>query len=381
MERGFLVPGERRGGGKKDLNTVMRFVDSSSTRNDKHPNTKRKGIPSDDPTGSIAKKIDEKGADIRKHTSEDSSQTLNVPINSSGLFCLLHFLKMDAMIENDPWLIRNVPLISKKWTPDANIRKEHVCNIPVWVKFHDIPITMFTEDSLGDIATKLDTPMLIDSYTSAMCTNSWGRSSYVKAMVELRVNVELKDTLVVDLHGLDHIVNEWLKKIVLDVLKNLKNPRQAVRGVQNGASSSGKKKQTRLTRQEVRNSNPFDVLNTIENDDEMSTNRENSKFAGKGANSYVVSSAHGTSYAAFGSPNTTPLATRINDLKRKMLDGKLVLVDDNGSRLKRLIIWLMADSNNKVDDVFNKTVGFITLTSSQFNQSGSGVRNKNMYEQ
>ncbi|GJZ95438.1 retrovirus-related pol polyprotein from transposon TNT 1-94, partial [Tanacetum coccineum] len=320
---GFLVPGERRGGGKKDLNTVMRSVDSSSTRNDKHPNTKRKGIPSDDPTGSIAKKIDEKGGEPSRKTV--NFRTLLAPAGnradvaislesfrvvyerlSNNVYGFFLVLKMDVMIENDPWLIRNVPLISKKWTPDANIMKEHVCNIPVWVKFHDIPITMFTEDSLGAIATKLDTPMLIDSYTSAMCTNSWGRSSYVKAMVELRVNVELKDTLVVDVPKF------------MDVLKNLKNPRQAVRGVQNGASSS------------------------VENDDEMSTNRENSKFAGKGANSYVVSSAHGTSYEAFGSPNTTPLATRINDLKRKMLDGKLVLVDDNGSRLKRLhmvVLW------------------------------------------
>ncbi|GJS07218.1 gag-aspartyl protease domain-containing protein [Tanacetum coccineum] len=319
MERGFLVPGERGGGGKRGLNTVTRSVDSSSTRNDKHPNTKRKGMPSDDPTGSIAKKIDEKGADIGKHTSGDSSQTLKVPINSSGL----SILKMDAMIENDPWLIRNVPLISRKWTPDTNIAKEHVCNIHVWVKFHDIPITVFIEDGLGAIATKLDTPMLIYSYTSAMCTNSWGMSSYVKAMVELRVNVELKDTLAVD-----------IPKFV------------------------------------------------VENDDGMGTNGENSKLVGKGANSYVVSSAHGTSYEAFGSPNTTPLATRINDLKRKTLDEKLVLVDDDdGKPLKKVDHLVNADSDYKVDEVFNKTVGFMTLTSSHVNKSVSGVRNKSMYEQ
>ncbi|GJU95130.1 hypothetical protein Tco_1319886 [Tanacetum coccineum] len=74
-----------------------------------------------------------------------------------------------------------------------------------------------------------------------------------------------------------------------DVLKNLKNPRQAVRGVQvgsnlgfkttkqvyqtiskkNGASASGKKKQARLTRKEVSNSNPFDALNMAENDDDL----------------------------------------------------------------------------------------------------------------
>ncbi|GJT30483.1 copper transporter 5.1-like protein, partial [Tanacetum coccineum] len=28
--------------------------------------------------------------------------------------------EMKSMSENGPWLIRNVPLILKKWTPDAN---------------------------------------------------------------------------------------------------------------------------------------------------------------------------------------------------------------------------------------------------------------------
>nr|GEV07319.1 hypothetical protein [Tanacetum cinerariifolium] len=56
---------------------------------------------------------------------------------------------MDAMIENDLWLIYNVPFILKKWTPDANIRKED------------------------------------------------GQSSHPRAIFELRADVELKDTLVV----------------------------------------------------------------------------------------------------------------------------------------------------------------------------------------
>ncbi|GJU13534.1 proteasome subunit alpha type-5 [Tanacetum coccineum] len=309
---GFLVSGERVGGGKKDLITVTRSVDSSSTRNDKHANTKRKGMPSDDPTGSIAKKIGEKGAVIGKHTSGDLSQTVNVQINSSGL----SKDEMDAMIENDTWLIHNVPLILKKWTLDANIVKEHVCNIPLW-----------------------------------------GRSSYTKAMVELRVNVELKDTLVVNVAK---FMDECLKKLVSDVLKNSKNPRQAVRGVQNGSSSSGKKKQARLTRQEVRNSNPLDALNTVKNNDEMGTNVENSKLAEKGANTYVVSSVHGTSYEAFHSPNTTHLATRINDLKRKMLDEKLVLVDDDGKPLKKVDDLVNADSDSEMDEVFNEN-GFEIL--------------------
>nr|GEX76348.1 hypothetical protein [Tanacetum cinerariifolium] len=75
---------------------------------------------------------------------------------------------MNAMLENGPWLIRNAPLILKKWSPVANIMKEDLCNIPVWVKFHDIPITAFKEDGLSAIATKLSTLLLLDSYSTAM---------------------------------------------------------------------------------------------------------------------------------------------------------------------------------------------------------------------
>nr|GEY10175.1 hypothetical protein [Tanacetum cinerariifolium] len=53
------------------------------------------------------------------------------------------------------------------------------------------------EEGLHAIETKLDIPLMLDSYTSAMCMDSWGRSSYARVMVELQADVEMKDTLVV----------------------------------------------------------------------------------------------------------------------------------------------------------------------------------------
>ncbi|GKG35594.1 zinc knuckle CX2CX4HX4C containing protein, partial [Tanacetum coccineum] len=87
---------------------------------------------------------------------------------------------------------------------------------------------------------------------------SWGRSSYARAMIELRADEELKDTIMVAMPKLvgegfnmctirveyewkpprcssckvfGHVLNECPKKIVSDVVKNLNNPRQATRGV------------------------------------------------------------------------------------------------------------------------------------------------------
>ncbi|GJT93129.1 RNA-directed DNA polymerase, eukaryota [Tanacetum coccineum] len=57
-------------------------------------------------------------------------------------------------------------------------------------------------DGLSVIATKLGTPLMLDSYRSHMYMQSYGRSSYVRAMIELQEDVELKDTIVVAVHNL-----------------------------------------------------------------------------------------------------------------------------------------------------------------------------------
>ncbi|GJT44308.1 hypothetical protein Tco_0953023 [Tanacetum coccineum] len=62
-----------------------------------------------------------------------------------------------------------------------------------YVKLHGVPVTAFSEDGLSAIATILGIPLMLDSYTFDMCLQSWGRSSYARAMIELRANVELKD--------------------------------------------------------------------------------------------------------------------------------------------------------------------------------------------
>ncbi|GKC80197.1 hypothetical protein Tco_1130971 [Tanacetum coccineum] len=216
--------------------------------------------------------------------------------------------------------------------------KEDVCYIPDWVKFDDITITAFMEDGLSVIETKLDTPLMLDSSIAAMCMDSWGRSMRV----------------------FSHVLNECNKKIISDGLNNLKNPRQAIRGIpvglmvgskvcfkptkqvyqpvakNNGASANDKHKQARLTRQEVSNSNLFDALNTVENDYDLGTNGENLKLAQKGANFDVVSSSHRTSSK----------------------------VDDP----------VNVDSDSKVEEMFDKTTSFMASTSFKVNKSGPSAR-------
>ncbi|GKG41044.1 zinc finger, CCHC-type containing protein, partial [Tanacetum coccineum] len=106
---------------------------------------------------------------------------------------------LNSMLENGLWFIRNHPLILRKWNPDVDLLKEDVVNVLVWVKLHGVLVTVFNEDGLSAIATKLGTPLMLDFYTSDMCLQSWDRSSYARVMIELRTDMELKDNIVVAL--------------------------------------------------------------------------------------------------------------------------------------------------------------------------------------
>ncbi|GKA88628.1 RNA-directed DNA polymerase, eukaryota, reverse transcriptase zinc-binding domain protein [Tanacetum coccineum] len=183
--------------------------------------------------------------------------------SSTGLFSF-QFSSTDglhSMLENGSWFIRNHPLILRKWNPDVDLLKEDVGNVPVWVKLHGVPVMAFREYGLSAIATKLGTPLMFGSYTFDMCLQSWGRQE------------------------------ECPKNIGLGVAKNLKKPSQTSRGVSVGpkvgfkphkeykpvpkkptASPSGNKKKGVAHTNEVSNSNPFDVLNSVDNDVDFGTN-------------------------------------------------------------------------------------------------------------
>ncbi|GJR49217.1 putative RNA-directed DNA polymerase [Tanacetum coccineum] len=233
---------------------------------------------------------------------------------------------LDAMLENGPWFIRNNPLILKKWNPDVNLLKEDVGNVPVWVKLHGVPVTAFREDGLS-------------------------RSRYARALIEVRANVKLKDNIVVAMPKLvgegfymcnvrveyewkpprcacckvfGHVQDECPKNIDSDVVKNMKKPNQTPRGVP-VTPKVGFKPAKQVYRQ-VSNSNPFNVLNSVENDVDLGTNGGTSNLASQKVNS------SGSSFwnVKSNSTSTTLIIENINKMERLIIDGKVILVDYEG---------------------------------------------------
>ncbi|GJW40548.1 putative reverse transcriptase domain-containing protein [Tanacetum coccineum] len=257
--------------------------------------------------------------------------------SSTGLFSFqFSSIKgLDDMLENGPWFIRNNPLILKKWHPDENLLKEDVSIVPVWVKLHCVPMTAFNEDGLSAIATKLGTPLMLDSYTSDMCMQSWGRSSFARVMIELRADVELKDNIVVAMPKITReghytcnvrVEYEWKlprclsckvfgqiheecpKNTGAGEKKTVKKPSQTSRGV-----PCNKKKGVEPTIV-VSNSNLFDVLNSVDHDVEFGTNEGTTNLVNNEATSSGSSFMNIDNNGEFAS--NTPIGEKIDKLKR-----------------------------------------------------------------
>nr|GEX52137.1 copia protein [Tanacetum cinerariifolium] len=123
-----------------------------------------------------------------------------IMMNSKGFFFFQFNTSkgLEDVLENRPWMIQNSPIILKKWTMNTCLCKEELTRIPVWVKIHDVHIQVFSEDGLSIIASQIGKPIMLDSYTSSMCIESWGRSSFYRCMIEINANDVLKESLTMD---------------------------------------------------------------------------------------------------------------------------------------------------------------------------------------
>nr|GEV90334.1 hypothetical protein [Tanacetum cinerariifolium] len=153
-------------------------------------------------------------------------------------------------------------LILKKWNPDTNLLKEDVSTILVWVKLHGVPVTAFSEDGLTAIAIKL----------GARETNN-------------------------------------LKKLVKLLVVFCGNKKKGVESTI-----------------EVSNSNLFEVLNSVDNDVELGTNR-------------------GTTNLKF---------------KELLTSGKATLVGEANNPLKDVEFLDDYDSKDEVASVDNEMAHFMT---------------------
>ncbi|XP_022030707.1 uncharacterized protein LOC110931630 [Helianthus annuus] len=122
---------------------------------------------------------------------------LKTMMNANGFF----FFKfndevgMSNVLKDGPWIIRLQPLFLDNWTPTTKLEKKEVKKVQVWVKIHEVPLAAYTEDGLSLIATTIGDPKMLDSFTTSMCMESWGRSSYARALIEISADNDLREEI------------------------------------------------------------------------------------------------------------------------------------------------------------------------------------------
>ncbi|GJR30162.1 integrase, catalytic region, zinc finger, CCHC-type containing protein [Tanacetum coccineum] len=104
-----------------------------------------------------------------------------IMMNSKGFFFFQFETSkgLEDVLENRPWMIRNSPIILKKWTMNSRLCKEELTRIP---------------------------PIMFDSYTSSMCIESWGRSSFARCLIEINANDVLKESLTMGVPLINELV-------------------------------------------------------------------------------------------------------------------------------------------------------------------------------
>nr|GEY11942.1 hypothetical protein [Tanacetum cinerariifolium] len=216
-----------------------------------------------------------------------------------------HTLLLLTMLET---LELNIGLF--KWHPDENLLKEDVSTILVWVKLHGVPVTAFSEDGLRAIATKLGAG---EKKTLRMPSQTI-RGVPVGLKIGFKPQKEYRPIP---------------KKII--------------------TSSSGNKKKGMEPTIEVSNSNPFEVLNSIDNDVELGTNGGTTNLV----NNEATSSGSSFMNLDNNSNGTTPIIDKIKKFKKLITSGQAILVDEAGNPLKKVEFLGDYDSEDEVASVDN----------------------------
>ncbi|GKC21632.1 retrotransposon protein, putative, ty1-copia subclass [Tanacetum coccineum] len=218
---------------------------------------------------------------------------------------------------------------------------------------------------------------------------------YARVMIELRADVELKYNIIVAMPKITreghytcnvrveyewkpprcssckvfgHIHEECPKNTGAGEKKIVMKPSLTSRGVPVGlkmgfkpqkeyqpvpkkptASSSGNKKKGVEPTIEVSNSNPFDVLNSVNNDVEFGTNEGTTNLV----NNRATSSGSSLMNVDNSSSGITPIIDKIGKFEDLLTSGQTILVDKYGNPLKKVEFSGEYDSEDEVASVDN----------------------------
>ncbi|GJS49722.1 reverse transcriptase domain-containing protein [Tanacetum coccineum] len=80
--------------------------------------------------------------------------------------------------------------------PSKGVHKLLFSVLPPGAKIHKVHVVAYTEDGLSLIGTQIGKPIMLDTFTSSMCGDTWGRMGYARALIEVSAEKKLKQEVV-----------------------------------------------------------------------------------------------------------------------------------------------------------------------------------------
>ena len=114
----------------------------------------------------------------------------NVCLLKTGVF-IVEFDDCEArvkVLEDGPWYFDAKPLIVKPWTSDSSLEREGLQVVPVWVKFPNLKLHLWSQNMLSRIASLIGKPLFTD-----MMTAHRSILTYARVCVEISIDDELPE--------------------------------------------------------------------------------------------------------------------------------------------------------------------------------------------
>ncbi|KAJ0024642.1 hypothetical protein Pint_08105 [Pistacia integerrima] len=122
-----------------------------------------------------------------------------IMMNEKGFF-FFKFAKETTMLqclEDGCWLLQNRPILLKKWQPQMELNKESPCTVPLWVKFYDVPLELWTHKGLSHIAIGVGKPLGMDRITEDTYRLGIGRVGYAQILFEVEACCKLPEVVTI----------------------------------------------------------------------------------------------------------------------------------------------------------------------------------------
>ncbi|KAL7200191.1 hypothetical protein ACSBR1_032168 [Camellia fascicularis] len=122
-----------------------------------------------------------------------------VRMNEEGFifFIFDHIDSCKKVIDGGPWYVGGILLILKQWHRMMKLTKEALTEIPVWVKFYNVPMEFWSTDGLSRIASAIGVPRFMDQLTSFGT-----RVSFARVCVDIKAESPLPDSFFIQCEGI-----------------------------------------------------------------------------------------------------------------------------------------------------------------------------------